>query len=57
MNKTNYIEFKKKRELGSILGDTFAFLRTQFKPFFSAFFKDRRTLFSSDANMLWFLSL
>lgn len=34
-----YIEFKKKRELGDILSDTFAFLRTQFKPFFTVFFK------------------
>ncbi len=39
MHKDNYIEFKKKRELGEILGDTFAFLRTQFKPFFTTFFK------------------
>ncbi|NAS12040.1 hypothetical protein [Poritiphilus flavus] len=39
MNETNYIEFKKKRELGSILSDTFAFLRNQFKPFFSIFFR------------------
>lgn len=37
--KTNYIDFKKKRELGDILTDTFAFLRTQFKPFFTTFFK------------------
>lgn len=34
-----YIELKKKRELGDILSDTFAFLRNQFKPFFSTFFK------------------
>ncbi len=36
---TEYIEFKKKRELGEVLSDTFAFLRTQFKPFFTVFFK------------------
>ena len=36
---TEYIEFKKKRELGDILSDTFAFLRTQFKPFFTVFLK------------------
>jgi hypothetical protein len=36
---TEYIEFKKKRELGDVLSDTFAFLRTQFKPFFTVFFK------------------
>ena len=34
----NYIEFKKQRELGDIISDTFAFIRVQFKPFFSAFF-------------------
>ena len=35
----NYIELKKKRELGDILSDTFAFLRSQFNPFFSTFLK------------------
>ncbi|MGB5435851.1 MAG: hypothetical protein WBM98_08170 [Maribacter sp.] len=35
----NYIQFKKQRELGDILTDTFAFLRTQFKPFMSTYFK------------------
>lgn len=35
----DYIEFKKQRELGSILSDTFAFLRSQFKPFFGTYFK------------------
>tara|TARA_R110002050_G_scaffold109796_4_gene221157 strand:- start:2941 stop:3825 length:885 start_codon:yes stop_codon:yes gene_type:complete len=35
----HYIELKKKRELGDILSDTFAFLRSQFKPFFSTFLK------------------
>lgn len=34
-----YIEFKKQRELGEILTDTFAFIRLQFKPFMSTFFK------------------
>lgn len=34
-----FIEFKKKRELGEILTDTFAFLRLQFKPFLSTFIK------------------
>lgn len=34
-----YIELKKKRELGDILSDTFAFLRSQFKPFFTTFLK------------------
>ncbi len=37
MNKI--IEFKKQRELGEILSDTFAFLRLQFKPFITTFFK------------------
>jgi uncharacterized membrane protein len=34
-----YIEFKKQRDLGEILSDTFAFIRNEFKPFFSTFFK------------------
>ncbi len=34
-----YIEFKKQRELGEVLSDTFAFLRTEFKPFTTTFFK------------------
>ena len=37
MNK--YIQFKKQRELGEILTDTFAFLRTEFKPFMATYFK------------------
>ncbi len=37
MNK--FIEFKKQRELGEILSDTFAFLRLQFKPFITTYFK------------------
>ncbi len=37
--KDQYIEFKKQRELGDILSDTFAFLRNEFKPFVSTFFK------------------
>ncbi|AXT54219.1 hypothetical protein J8L88_15425 [Aquimarina sp. MMG015] len=35
----NYIEFKKKRELGDILTDVFVFLRTNFKPLFTVLFK------------------
>jgi len=31
-----YIEFKKQRELGDILGDTFTFIRHEFKPFSKA---------------------
>ena len=31
-----YIEFKKQRELGEILSDTFGFMRNQFKPFFGS---------------------
>ncbi|MBU3026949.1 hypothetical protein Q4603_16425 [Zobellia galactanivorans] len=34
-----YIEFKKQREMGQILSDTFAFLRNDFKSFFTTFFK------------------
>ncbi len=37
--KTDYIEFKKQRELGDILSDTFGFLRKEFKPFFTTYFK------------------
>lgn len=36
--KSHYIEFKKQRELGEILSDTFAFFRSEFKPFFATFF-------------------
>ena len=39
MNNKPYIEFKKERELGDILSDTFAFFRSEFKPFFSTIFK------------------
>ncbi len=39
MIKEEYIEFQKQRELGDIVSDTFAFMRNQFKPFFSVFFK------------------
>ncbi|MCL6275328.1 hypothetical protein M3P19_15025 [Muricauda sp. 2012CJ35-5] len=34
-----YIEFKKQRELGEILSDTFGFMRNQFKPFFGSILK------------------
>jgi hypothetical protein len=37
--QTQHIEFKKQRELGEVLSDTFAFLRSQFKPFFGTYFK------------------
>ena len=33
------IEFKKQREIGDILSDTFAFLRHEFKPFFGTILK------------------
>ncbi len=39
MIENPYIEFKKQRELGDILSDTFAFMRSQFKTFFTVFFK------------------
>jgi len=39
MTNNAYIEFKKKRELGDILQDTFAFMRNEFKSFFNVFFK------------------
>ncbi|MCL6266461.1 hypothetical protein [Flagellimonas myxillae] len=34
-----YIEFKKQRELGEILSDTFGFMRNQYKPFFGSILK------------------
>lgn len=34
-----YIEFKKQRDLGEILSDTFKFIRSEFKPFCSTFFQ------------------
>lgn len=37
--KTDYIEFKKQRELGDILSDTFGFLRKEYKLFFTTYFK------------------
>lgn len=37
MEKT-YIEFKKQRDFGQILGDSFNFLRAEFKPFMTVFF-------------------
>ncbi|MFK7782835.1 glycerophosphoryl diester phosphodiesterase membrane domain-containing protein [Psychroserpens sp.] len=35
----SYIEFKKQREFGELLADTFAFIRNEFKPFFGAIIK------------------
>lgn len=35
----NYIRFKKQRDLGEILSDTFKFLRENFKPLFKLIFK------------------
>lgn len=34
-----YIQFKKQRELGEIITDTFAFIRNEFKPFFNTLLK------------------
>ncbi|MDC6363900.1 MULTISPECIES: hypothetical protein [Flavobacteriaceae] len=39
MQTNNYIEFKKQRELGEILSDSFSFIRSQFKPFFGTILK------------------
>ncbi|MBO0340036.1 MAG: hypothetical protein VX798_16220 [Bacteroidota bacterium] len=40
MQTTNkYIEFKKQRELGEILSDSFGFIRNEFKPFFGTILK------------------
>lgn len=35
----SFIEFKKQREFGELLADIFAFIRNEFKPFFSAIIK------------------
>jgi hypothetical protein len=39
MNNDHYIEFKKERDLGAIITDTFTFLRTEGKPFLITVFK------------------
>lgn len=39
MQKQVHIEFKKKRELGQILSDSFGFIRNEFKPFFGTLLK------------------
>lgn len=39
MNTSTYIEFRKKREIGTIISDTFRFLRSNFKVLLSVFFK------------------
>ena len=36
---SKYIEFKKQRELGEILSDSFGFIRNEFKPFFGTILK------------------
>ena len=35
----NFVNFKKKRDLGSILSDTFKFLSVEWKPFLLTIFK------------------
>jgi len=39
MIRENLIELRKKRDLGAILSDTFAFIRSQFKSFFGTYLK------------------
>lgn len=39
MNNNNYVEFKKERDLGAIITDTFKFIRLEWKPFFTTVFK------------------
>lgn len=39
MKTTNFIEFRKQRELGQIIGDTFKFVRKNSKGIFQAFFR------------------
>lgn len=40
MYNNNYVEFKKERDLGAIISDTFKFLRLQWKPFFGVILKN-----------------
>ena len=40
MYNNNYVEFKKERDLGAIISDTFKFLRLQWKPFFGVIIKN-----------------
>lgn len=39
MYQVDYVEFKKERDLGAIITDTFKFLRLEFKPFFTTILK------------------
>ena len=39
MNNNNFVEFKKERDLGAIITDTFKFIRLEWKPFFSTVIK------------------
>jgi hypothetical protein len=39
LDTQNFINFKKRRDLGSILSDTFNFLNDEWKPFFSVIFR------------------
>lgn len=39
MYNNNYVTFKKERDLGAIISDTFKFLRLEWKPFFGAIIK------------------
>ncbi|TXD52131.1 MULTISPECIES: hypothetical protein [unclassified Polaribacter] len=39
MNDQNFINFKKQRDLGTMLSDTFKFLNTEWKPFFATILK------------------
>ena len=39
METTNYIEFKKERDLGAIISDTFKFIRENWKDYFNAVIK------------------
>ncbi|APG64741.1 hypothetical protein LPB136_04920 [Tenacibaculum todarodis] len=38
-NNNEYVEFKKERDLGAIITDTFKFFRLEWKPFFTTTFK------------------
>ena len=39
MNDQNFINFKRRRDVGKMLSDTFQFLSTEWKPFFGTILK------------------
>ena len=39
MGQNSFVQFKKERDLGAIITDTFTFIRNEWKPFFTTIFK------------------